>query len=87
MLTTKLQRTWSAEKLGAEYEEMISYGSKPVKVHGHTEFMEDWPDKKKNDIGWIYISIYGPDFCEAVTVIVTDEGGTPKISNLEWGRP
>jgi hypothetical protein len=87
MLTTEMQRSWSAEKLSSQFEQMISYGSGPVKVDGHTEFMKDWPDRKPGDYGWLYVSISGTDFGEAITVIVADEGGQPKIRGLEWGRP
>jgi hypothetical protein len=49
--------------------------------------MKDWPDRKPSDIGWVYVSISGADFAEAVTVVVTNEAGKPKIGELEWRRP
>jgi len=87
MLTVDLKKSWSEEKLRSQYEEMISYGSGPVKVDGHTEFLEEWPDRKPGDVGWAYISISGSDFAEAITVVVAEENGEPKIRDLQWGRP
>ena len=49
-------------------------------VDGHTESMDDWPDKKSDDIGWVYVSISGATFGEAVTLIVTNVEGEPKNS-------
>ena len=49
--------------------------------------MADWATRQNGDIGWVYISISGEDFLEAVTVIVSDEQGCPKIRQIEWGRP
>jgi hypothetical protein len=87
MLTADLQRSWPVEKLRSRYEKMIQYGAGPVIVDGHTEYLDNWPARKSSDIGWVYVSISGADFAEAVTVVVADENGTPKISSLEWGRP
>ena len=87
MLTAELQKSWPPEKLESRYKEMIAYGGEPVIVDGHTAFMDNWPDKKTGDIGWVYVSVSGNTFGEAVTLIVTIEMGEPKIRNIEWGRP
>jgi hypothetical protein len=87
LLSAELQQQYTPENLQARYNEMVAYGTGAVKVDGHTEFMDDWPARRGQDIGWAYISISGDDFAEAVTVVVADENGTPKIRELEWGRP
>ena len=51
------------------------------------ETMTDWPDKKPSDLGWVYVSIGGDVYSEAVTAIITLEGDTPKIREIEYGRP
>jgi hypothetical protein len=43
---------------------MIAYGGEPVTVDDHTESMDDWPAKKSDDIGWVYVSISGATFGE-----------------------
>jgi hypothetical protein len=47
----------------------------------------DWPDKQPNDLGWVYVSILGAEFVEAVTVTVAHIDGRPLIRDIEWGRP
>ena len=61
--------------------------SRPIAVGGHVEFMDDWPARQSQDIGWAYVSITGAGFIEAVTVVVAEENGTAKIREIEWGRP
>jgi hypothetical protein len=56
-------------------------------VDGHVEFMDDWPARQSQDIGWAYVSITGAGFIEAVTVVVAEENGAAKIREIEWGRP
>jgi hypothetical protein len=60
----------------------------PREVWFDEEFqMDDWPDKRTDDVGWAYVSITGDNFVEAVTVIVAKVDGGLFIRNIEWGRP
>jgi hypothetical protein len=52
---------------------------------GHT--MDSWPDKQPSDLGWVYVSIGGDVYSEAATVVVTEEAGTLKVRDVEFGRP
>ena len=56
----------------------------PVEV-GQT--MEEWPGKQPDDAGWVYVSIAGDVYSEAVIVVVTLENGSLKIRDVEFGRP
>ncbi|MCV6638676.1 hypothetical protein [Candidatus Albibeggiatoa sp. nov. NOAA] len=85
-LTKSAQQEYTPEKLLTKYQNMVDYGSDPV-VDGYFHFMANWPARLPQDIGWVYISISGSYFAEAVTVIVSDEDGFPKIREIEWGRP
>lgn len=87
MLGRELSATWSPEKLRTRYQEMIGDGAGPIVVPGHTEHLARWPDRQAKDRGWIYVSITGTGFAEAVTVVVADEDGAARIRQLEWGRP
>ncbi len=49
--------------------------------------MEDWPGKEERDIGWVYVSLTGSTFSEAVTVVVITQNNDLAIRSLEWGRP
>ena len=87
MLTDDLKDRVPVERLQAAYEGLVEYGTGPVQVDDQLTTMEEWPDKRTNDVGWAYISISGTDFVEAVTVVVSREGDELKIRNIEWGRP
>lgn len=56
----------------------------PVEI-GQT--MQDWPGKKPLDVGWVYVSVGGDVYSEAVTVVVTSEGGDLRVRTVEFGRP
>jgi hypothetical protein len=86
-LTTEAQREYTTARLAASYHDMIAYGSGPIDLDGHHEFLADWSTRHARDIGWIYVSISGTDFVEAISVVVSEEGGEPKVSEIEWGRP
>lgn len=49
--------------------------------------MSDWPDKEADDVGWIYVSISGDVYSEALAAVVTREGDGLKVRRVEWGRP
>jgi hypothetical protein len=87
MLSTALQREWTADRLQSEYEQMIEYGSGAPDFLKVTHQMDAWPDKQPDDLGWVYVTIGGSDYMEAVTVIVAREGDRAVIRELEWGRP
>ncbi len=88
LLTQKLQKAYSPEDLAAHFRKMTEYWEgQPAKVGDHFEFMDEWPARGPTDLGWVYISISSDDYLEAVTVVVTDEDGAPKIREIEWGRP
>ena len=68
---------------------MRSYAPGPFKdMQVMEEFiLEDWPAKEEDDVASIYISLTGDGFCEAVSIIVTQEDGDLRVRDLEWGRP
>ena len=47
---------------------------------------DDMPNLQSGDLGWVFVAIAGTEFNEAVTVVVTDEGGAAKIGVIQWGR-
>jgi hypothetical protein len=87
MLTKGLQQMYSPEDLASRYKGMIAYGGGPAKLDGYTSFIDHWPARQPKDYGCAYVSISGLGYVEAVTVIVIDENGSPKIRDIEWGRP
>lgn len=87
LLSKELQREYSISRIENQYKQMISYGHGKAEIQPEIMFNDNWPARRSQDIGWVYIPIAGSDYVEAVTVVVSDENGTPKISSIEWGRP
>jgi hypothetical protein len=44
-------------------------------------------EKRPSDLAWVYVSIGGDVYSEALTVIVTLENEAAKIREIEFGRP
>ena len=90
LLAPDLRGQMTPEELRNELFAMFEGYSqgKPERIHYDEEFAhDDWPGKKPGDLGWVYVSIEGEGFVEAVTVIVADVDGEPLIREIEWGRP
>ena len=88
-LTTEAQADWSAQEMQRRSESMRRYAPGPfTNVQVMEEFaLEDWPAKRDGDVASVYISLEGDNFCEAVSVIVSEQDGEFRIRDLEWGRP
>ena len=87
MLCASLRAELSPAELKEKFESMIAYGRSAPNSVEVLEAFNDWPDKEALDIGWAYVAINGDGFCEAVTVIVTQEETKPVIRDIDWGRP
>ena len=93
LLSPNLQRQCSPTELRKKLGEMLSYApeDKPVRAVLDRELMAstntDWPHKQPDDLGWVYVSILGEEFVEAVTVTVAQINGKMLIRDIEWGRP
>lgn len=87
LLSAKTKVELSVTELRRKYKEMTDYGAGPAK---HVEVMQEftsWPDKQKDDVGWVYVAIAGENFSEAITIVVAGEGSQDQIRSVEWGRP
>lgn len=49
--------------------------------------MDDWPGREPGDVGWVFVSVGGDVYSEAVTVVVTREDGELRVRTVEFGRP
>lgn len=94
LMSPTLAAGFSATQLKHEYEAMFSYAgvTKADRVEV-LQVMDRWPGKERQDVGWAYVSIDGPNathggmWCEAVAVTVEDHNGQLLIREIEWGRP
>jgi hypothetical protein len=74
-------------ELQNQYRAMTGNDSGPAT---HVQVMQDltsWPDKQRDDVGWVYVAIARDTSSEAVTVVVSRERGQDVIRSVEWGRP
>ena len=51
------------------------------------ETLDDWPGREPSDAGWVYVSVGGDVYSEAVIVVVTREDGELRVRGAEFGRP
>lgn len=93
MLTRDLKRRLKVADLEREYTGMIGqYGEEGDALPDDLEIVvmaseTDLPDRSPEDVGWVYVSIGGDGFSEAISVTVTEEQDELRIRALEWGRP
>jgi hypothetical protein len=87
MTAQEYRRTKTVDQLRAAFEAIVptDWGAAgPIEV-GQT--MTSWPEKQPSDVGWVYVSIGGSVYSEAVTVVVMSENGEQKIREVQFGRP
>jgi hypothetical protein len=89
LLTTEAQGVHSPGALKEAVEEMTAYAPGPIR---QVEVMEDtilrdWPDKQEGDVAWVYVSLVGDSYAEAVSLVLAEQAGATRIRHLEWGRP
>jgi hypothetical protein len=87
MASQDYQRRISVERLRTAFEAIVptDWGAiGPVTV---VQTMTQWPAKQPSDLGWVYVSIGGDVYSEAVIAIITLENGRPKVREVEFGRP
>lgn len=87
MLSTSLRAELSLVQLKEKFESMIRYGPSAPNSVKVMSFLNNYASKEALDIGWAYVAINGDGFCEAVSVIVTQEETKPVIRHIDWGRP
>lgn len=87
MTSSDFQRRVPLEEMRAGFEALVPAGFGDVTSVdvGHT--MESWPDKQPSDAGWVYVSIGGDVYSEAVIVVVTTEDESLKVRDVAFGRP
>jgi hypothetical protein len=77
----------SETSLQEEFERMFAHDEGAINIVEVTETLEEWPAKEPDDLGWAYVAISGETFAEAVTLVIKNENGQPRVGSIEWGRP
>ena len=87
LLSSTLRSTRTPEKLEAQYNEMVAYGSGAPTTIAVMTTLDTWPDKQPADTQWVYVAMANDTYSEAVTVVVAEEQSRLVIRSIEWGRP
>jgi hypothetical protein len=87
-LTSRAYRDGTSLKaMAAAFEAIVplDWGTVgPIEVG---ETMGDWPGREPSDEGWVYVSVGGDVYSEAVIIVVTREEGQLRVRTVEFGRP
>ena len=87
-LTSRAYRDgMSRTALQEAFETIVPTDWGPVGPIEIGETMEDWPGREPPDAGWVYVSVGGDTYSEAVIVVVTREEGELRVRTVEFGRP
>ena len=87
MTSRSFQAVTSPGQLKNAFESIVPLDWGPVEPVELGETMTSWPGKQATDLGWVYVSIGGDVYSEAVSVIVMSENGSARIREVEFGRP
>jgi hypothetical protein len=89
LLTRAAQKVHSPAKLKKAVKAITAYAPGPIReVEVMTDMiLYDWTDKESGDLAWVYVSLIGDSFVEAVSLVLVEEADGTRIRQLEWGRP
>jgi hypothetical protein len=87
-MTSRAYRSaMSVDELKAAFEAIVPTDWGAIGPIETGETLGNWPGRQPSDLGWVYVSIGGDVYSEAVIVIVTLEDGQARIREVEFGRP
>jgi hypothetical protein len=89
MLSAELKLEYPPTALKQNYEDMIDYAQpsrQPDVEVLDNSLIPDAP-RPMDEEGWVYVSIFGDGWSEAVIVTVKPFGHVYLITELIWGRP
>ena len=87
LTSSDYQRSTTFDEMRAAFEAIVPTTWRTVGPVEVGQAMETWSAKQPSDVGWVYISIGGDAYSEAVTVVVMLQADTLKVRTVEFGRP
>jgi hypothetical protein len=87
MTSRDFQSGMSKDQMQAAFEAIVPLDWGAVGPIETGETLASWPGKQPADLGWVYVSIGGDVYSEALIVIVALEDGNARIREVEFGRP
>lgn len=86
MTSSNYQHSTTLEEMSDKFEMIMTPDLNNGKIIVG-EYMESWPSKQAGELGWVYVSIGGDIYSEAIVVVVCSEDDQLKINAVEFGRP
>ena len=87
LTSSSYRKTHTTEAMQAAFERVVSTDWKSIGPVVVGETMTDWPDKQAGDAGWVYVTVGGDVYSEAVTVVIMREDADLRVRSAEFGRP
>jgi hypothetical protein len=87
MTSKDYRRRTSLEEMQEQFENIVPIDWGPIDPIEAGRTMNDWRGKEPSDLMWVYVSLGGDVYSEAVTVIIAQEDGSLKVREVEFGRP
>ena len=87
MLSVVASKQSTAAKLKTKYAAMMKGFGPPPEIVEVGGVLDEWPDRKPGDAGWVYVAMTGEGESAGVTVVVAEESGKLVVRSIEWGRP
>lgn len=89
LLCREARGEWPPARIAEAVAEMTAHAGEPIlrASVSHDGAAADWPDRRSDEVAWVYVALEGESFCEAVTVVVVREDGRLLLRIVDWGRP
>lgn len=87
MTTLAYRARRSQAQLQTDFEAIVPADWGPIGPIEIGDARADWRGRQPADLAWVYVSIGGEVYSEAVIVVVALENGAAKIREIEFGRP
>jgi hypothetical protein len=87
-LSPTFREAITVSELKAEWQQMTKKTRSEEVSVALQQHIEDWPDRRPDDIGWCYFSVSAAEVNEAITVVVSRmPDNSDRITQVEFGRP
>ena len=81
------RQNYSQQDLQSSFEDIVPVDWGEVSPIEVGETMTEWPAKENTDIAWVYVSLGGDMYSEALILIIAAEKDSLKVREIEFGRP
>lgn len=87
MTSQEYRAAVTLEQMKEEFETFVPLDWGDAEPIEATQTMDTWPNQRESDLLWVYVSIGGDVYSEALVAMVTSEDSEPRIREIEFGRP